>query len=119
MDVLSSLRSYFKIQAVAPLNIPAASVTAAVFQAEMSWLKASAYANICFHRRHRRRVPSRDVLVEGCGAIEHVLHVVTAAVFQAETGALLKAMAPLNMDSMVVTAAVFQAEMSWLKAAAS
>ena len=27
-----------------------------------------------FHIRHRRRVPSRDVLVEGCGEREHVRH---------------------------------------------
>ena len=46
MDVLASLRSYFEIQAVAPLNIDAASVTFAVFQAEMSWLKAMAFPNM-------------------------------------------------------------------------
>ena len=46
MDVLASLRSYFEFQAVAPLNIHAASVTAAVFQPEMSWLKASASKNM-------------------------------------------------------------------------
>ena len=42
VDVLASLRSYFEFQAVAPLNISAASVTFAVFQAETSPLKAAA-----------------------------------------------------------------------------
>ena len=80
------------VEGCGSMNMPCMSVTAAVFQLLMSWLKAVAPLNMYFM-------------------------VVTAAVFHLLMS-WLKEVAPENIDSMFVTFPVFHLLMSWLKEAA-
>ena len=65
------------LKAEAPSNIPLMTVTSEVSHAPMSWLKAEALVNIPFIAVTPGGVPCADVLVEGGGAVEHQLIVVT------------------------------------------
>jgi hypothetical protein len=59
-------------------------------------------------------LPCTQILVERLGTIKHLIHISVTAEVSHDDMSLSKAVAQLNIDSILVTGEVFHVDKSWL-----